>query len=113
MSVHIVLPCLFIAALASASYAAGNEQNSIDVVLKDTHGKPAAGVKLWLERSHGKAPARETVTNSTGQATFTNIAAGTYKVSAYDARTPAAAATMVDSRADRSTSVSLSLGKMV
>jgi hypothetical protein len=57
MNVHTVLPCLLIAALASVSYAAGNEKNSIDVTLRDAHGKPATGVKLWLERAQAKTPA--------------------------------------------------------
>ncbi len=98
--------------VASQGLAAANEKNSIDVTLKDLHGKPAGGVQVWLERRQTKTGAKQLVTDSAGRAAFPNVAPGDYKVSAYDNRIPAAAATIVKASAVGVTSVTLSLGKM-
>jgi hypothetical protein len=112
MKIRLVSLILVIVACAGGAYAAGNDSTSIQVMLKDTRGKPAAGAKLWLERIDLKTSALNTVSDSQGQAMFQNVAPGTYKISAYEPKTPAAAATVVRSTADRPTAVNLSLGKM-
>jgi len=96
----------------SVARAAGDDGNSIRVKVSDTKGKPAAGVELWLERVDAKAAAKKELSDSSGQFTFRNVASGNYKVSAYDHKTPAAAATMVRPAANHVTAVTLSLGKM-
>ncbi|MFL6514161.1 MAG: carboxypeptidase regulatory-like domain-containing protein [Chthoniobacterales bacterium] len=98
---------------ASEGIAAGNEKNSVEVTLKDMHGKPAAGVQVWLERRQTKTGTKQLVTDNAGRAAFPNVAPGDYKISAYDNRIPAAAATIVKASGVGVTSVTLSLGKMV
>ena len=68
---------------------------------------------MWLERLDTKAPVSEAVTTSTGELVFRNVPPGTYKISAYDRRIPAAAATLAKSAGGSETAVTLSLDKMV
>ena len=99
-------------ALISLACAVAGQPGSIQVKIKDTHGKPAAGTKVWLERVDSKTAAQEMVTGASGESIFRNVIPGTYKVSAYDSRIPAAAATMVKASAGGVSSVTLSLDKM-
>lgn len=94
------------------AFAAGNDSGSIQVNVKDVHGKPAVGAKVWIERMDATIPAKETATNAAGESLFGKVAPGTYKVNAYDPRTPAATATVIKLGAESKT-VSLALEKMV
>ena len=113
MKRQLFLPNLLLAAIASVACAADSDTGSIQIKVKDIHGKAAAGTKLWLERMDVKEAAKQVVTDGNGESTFRNLAPGTYKVSAYDTRTPAAAATVVKAPASGQQVVKLSLEKMV
>ncbi len=94
-------------------HAADRETATLQVTVKDAHGQPAAYVQLWLERYNSKSDQKNAVTDSTGHAVFTQLVKGTYKISAVDRRIPAAAAAAVKTSAGQTTSVTLSLDKMV
>lgn len=110
--IRAILANVLIAAFVSLACAAGGEGNSIRVKVSDIKGKPAAGAELWLERIDAKGKKWKSLSDSSGQFTFHNVAPGSYKISAYDYKTPAAAATTVRSTANGSAAVTLSLGKM-
>lgn len=104
---------MFIVGIVSVAFAAGNDAASIQIRVKDVHGKAAAGTKLWLERLDVKQAPTQSVTDGNGESIVRNVAAGTYKISAYDARTPSAAATVVRAPASGQQVVKLSLEKMM
>ncbi|HJT81325.1 MAG TPA: carboxypeptidase-like regulatory domain-containing protein [Chthoniobacterales bacterium] len=107
-AIRTILPNVLLAALVSVACAA---DNSVQIKVKDTRGKPAAGAELWLEKA-GVKGAKKTVTDASGQFTFKNLGPGQYKISAYDYNTPAAAATTFEPSAKGVTSVALSLDRI-
>jgi len=92
---------------------AGTEKNSLQVKVKDVAGKPAAGVSLLLQGPNVKDAGKQMVSDSAGRAVFQNVVPGTYKISAFEDRTPSAAATMTQVGSNGSTTVTLGLVKMV
>ena len=113
MKLRLFFPNVLVAAIASVACAASTDIGSIQIKVKDVHGKAAAGTKVWLERIDVKEAAKQVVTDANGESILRNVSAGTYKVSAYDARTPAAAATVVRAPANGQQVVKLALEKMV
>jgi len=99
--------------LHSLAVAAGTEQNSLQIRVTNIAGKPAAGVQLWLQSNNPKTAAKQASSDATGQATFRNLAPGTYKISAFEKEVPSAAATLVDVSRQGQTTVTLGLAKMV
>ena len=94
-------------------HAANRETGTLEVTVKDIHGKPHADVQLSLQRYNDKSEPKNAVTDSKGHAVFTQLVKGTYKISAVDRRIPSAAAAAVKASPGHTTSVTLSLDKMV
>src|ERR1700760_3499691 len=94
-------------------WPADNDPRSLQITVNDIAGKPAAGVPLWAESVNTKAKAQQAVSNSEGRAAFRNLAPGIYKISAYDNRTPSAAAALARVNSNQSATVTLGLAKMV
>ena len=92
---------------------AGTEKNSLQVKVKDVAGKPAAGVLLLLQGPDVKDAGKKMTSDSAGHAVFQNVVPGTYKISAYESRTPSAAATLTQVGSNGATTVTLALAKMV
>ena len=103
---------LIVALLPASGWAGKTEQRSVQVTVNDITGKPAAGVQLWAENVQIKGHSNQATTGSDGRAVFQNLAPGTYKISAFENRTPAAAATLVRVERDRTANITLGLAKM-
>src|ERR1041384_100947 len=106
--VGLISICALIGAISTLAGGAA----SIQLNVKDPRGKPAVGVKVWIEGMGSISAFHRSVTGAHGEATFQQLAPGTYQVNAYDSRTPTAAAALVTAGAGESKSVTLSLDKI-
>src|SRR6266480_3338280 len=88
------IAALLLALFTLLGQAAETEKNSLQVTVKDTAGRPAAGVQLLMQSQELRDSGKQMVSDSAGQAVFRNLAPGTYKISAFEKRTPAATATL-------------------
>jgi hypothetical protein len=104
---------LLLALLTPLGRAADTEKNSLQVTVKDAAGKPAASVQLLMQNLDARDAGKQAVSDSAGRAVFRNVAPGTYKISAFEKRTPSAAATMARVGSNSPTTVTLALAKMM
>jgi hypothetical protein len=104
---------LSLALLNSLAVAAETEQDPLQIKINDLAGKPVAGVQLFVQNGDARIGAKQGITDAAERATFGNIAPGTYKISAFEKRTPSAAATVVQVGRQGQTTVTLGLAKMI
>ena len=89
--------------LAQTSFG---DERSVQVTVNDQRNQAIAGVEVQLERLDGKGQAQTSRADASGHVVFRNVAAGTYKVSAFTKRL--AAATAVDTT-KQNTNITLSM----
>ena len=99
----------FVVFLLFGASAFGNSR-SLEITLKDQRSQPVPGAQVQLDRLDVKAQAQTAMSDSNGHASFKNLAAGKYKVSAF--KNKLAGATGIEA-VNTMTSVTLSMDPIV